>query len=84
LRRIQTFVNLVIESAKVRRGKIAVLAVSFLLPFVFVRELLAAELPFGIGIAVVMVPGSRPMPSARSARCAFSDLEGASREQSLV
>ena len=57
LRRIQTFVNLVIESAKVHSGKIAVLAVSFLLQFVFVRELLAAELLFGIGIAVVMVPG---------------------------
>jgi hypothetical protein len=57
LRQIKTFVNLVIESAKVHKGKIAVLAVSFLVQFRFVRELLAAELLFGIGIAVVMVPG---------------------------
>jgi len=40
--------------------------VSFLLQFVFVRELLAAELLFGIGIAVVMVPGV--------AACAFGPV----------
>jgi hypothetical protein len=84
LRQIKTFVNLVIGNAKVHKGKIAVLAVFFLLQFCLVRELFAAEPLFGVDIAVVMVPGARPMPSARSARCALSDLEEVSREQSLV
>jgi hypothetical protein len=41
------------EKAKVRRGMLTILAVFFILQIYFVRELLAAELLFGMGFAVL-------------------------------
>lgn len=57
LGQITTFGNLVVGKTKVRRGMIAVLAVFFLLHFYFVRELLVAELLFGLGFAVLLALG---------------------------
>ena len=45
------------EKAKVRKGMISILAVFFILQIYFVRELLAAELLFGMGFAVLFVLG---------------------------
>jgi hypothetical protein len=45
--------NRVGEKAKVRRGMLTILAVFFILQIYFVRELLAAELLFGMGFAVL-------------------------------
>jgi hypothetical protein len=45
------------EKAKVRRGMLSVLAVFFILQIYFVRELLAAELLFGMGFAVLFCLG---------------------------
>jgi hypothetical protein len=41
--------------ALVRKGMMTVVAVFFVLQFYFVRELLAAELLFGLGFAVLLV-----------------------------
>ena len=57
LGQITTFANLVVGKTKVRRGMIAVLAVLFTLHFYFVRELLVAELLFGLGFAVLLALG---------------------------
>jgi hypothetical protein len=59
---IQALTNSVVEKAKARKGKMAVRAVAvlgafFVLQFYFVRELLAAELLFGIAFAVLLVLG---------------------------
>ena len=40
------------EKAKVRKGMLSILAIFFVLQIYFVRELLAAELLFGMGFAV--------------------------------
>jgi hypothetical protein len=45
------------EKAKVRKGLLSVLAIFFILQIYFVRELLAAELLFGMGFAVLFVLG---------------------------
>ncbi|MGA3294126.1 MAG: hypothetical protein ABSE45_09095 [Candidatus Acidiferrales bacterium] len=42
---------------KVRKGVLLILAVFFILQLYFVRELLAAELIFGVGFAVVLLLG---------------------------
>lgn len=45
------------EKAKVRKGMLSILAIFFVLQIYFVRELLAAELLFGMGFAVLFVLG---------------------------
>jgi hypothetical protein len=47
----------VAQKAKVRKGMLTVAAVFFVLQIYFVRELLAAELLFGMGFAVLFVMG---------------------------
>jgi hypothetical protein len=47
----------IVEKAKVRKGLIAGLAVFFVFQLYFVRELLAAELLFGAGFAVLLFLG---------------------------
>jgi hypothetical protein len=47
----------VIEKAKVRKGLLFVLGIFFVLQVYFVRELVAAELLFVLGFAVLMVLG---------------------------
>jgi hypothetical protein len=43
-----------VESVKVRKGMLSILAVAFVFQMYFVRELLAAELLFGLGFAVLL------------------------------
>ncbi len=45
---------LIVEKAKVRRGLLLGVAVFFVFQLYFVRELLAAELLFGLGFAVLL------------------------------
>ena len=45
------------QKAKVRKGMLSVVAVFFILQMYFVRELLAAELLFGLGFAVLLMLG---------------------------
>lgn len=47
----------VAQKAKVRKGMLTIIAVFFVLQIYFVRELLAAELLFGMGFAVLFVMG---------------------------
>jgi hypothetical protein len=47
----------VAQKAKVRKGMLTVAAVFFVLQIYFVRELLAAELLFGMGFAALFVMG---------------------------
>jgi hypothetical protein len=47
----------VAQKAKVRKGMLTIVAVFFVLQIYFVRELLAAELLFGMGFAVLFVMG---------------------------
>ncbi len=54
LGQIKTFAN---SEGKVRKGMMIVLAVFFSLKVYFVRELLVAELFFGLGFAVLLVLG---------------------------
>lgn len=49
--------NAVTEKAKVRKGMLSILAVFFVIQIYFVRELLAAELLFGMGFAVLFAIG---------------------------
>ena len=46
-----------LEKAKVRKGMVSIFAVFFVLQIYFVRELLAAELLFGMGFAVLFCLG---------------------------
>jgi hypothetical protein len=45
------------QKAKVRKGMLSAVAVFFILQMYFVRELLAAELLFGLGFAVLLMLG---------------------------
>jgi hypothetical protein len=54
LGQIRTFAN---SEAKVRKGMMAAVAAFFALQLYFVRELLVAELFFGLGFAVLLVLG---------------------------
>lgn len=54
LGQMKTFAN---SEAKVRKGVMTVVAVFVALQFYFVRELLVAELFFGLGFAVLLVLG---------------------------
>lgn len=49
---IQLALKRITEKAKVRKGMLTIFAVFFVLQIYFVRELLAAELLFGMGFAV--------------------------------
>jgi hypothetical protein len=48
----------IVEKAKVRKGLLLGTAVFFVLQLYFVRELLAAELLFGLGFAVLLAIGA--------------------------
>jgi hypothetical protein len=54
LGQIKAFAN---SKAKARKGMMTILAVYFALQLYFVRELLVAELFFGLGFAVLLVLG---------------------------
>ncbi|MGA8143781.1 MAG: hypothetical protein WB987_07830 [Candidatus Acidiferrales bacterium] len=53
----KSFAQSVVEKAKVRKGLVASLAIFFVFQLYFVRELLAAELLFAGGFAVLLVLG---------------------------
>jgi hypothetical protein len=57
LGQVRTFVSAIVEKAKIRKGVVLTLAVLFILQLYFVRELLAAELLFGFGFAVLLALG---------------------------
>jgi hypothetical protein len=48
----------IVEKAKVRKGLLLGIAVFFVLQLYFVRELLAAELLFGVGFAILLAVGA--------------------------
>lgn len=48
----------IVEKAKVRKGLLLGIAVFFVLQLYFVRELLAAELLFGLGFSVLLAIGA--------------------------
>jgi hypothetical protein len=52
------FVAAVVEKAKVRKGMISLLTALFVLQLYFVRELVAAELLFGLAFAVLFTIGA--------------------------
>jgi hypothetical protein len=58
LAEIKILAILVLGKAKVRKGVLTVLASFFALQFYFVRELLAAELLFGLSCIVLLVLSS--------------------------
>jgi hypothetical protein len=49
---------LVVEKAKVRKGLLLGVAIFFVFQLYFVRELLAAELLFGLGFAALLAVGA--------------------------
>jgi hypothetical protein len=55
LTRYRVLAGALVQNAKVRRGLLSILAVFLIFQLYFVRELLAAELIFGFGFAVVLV-----------------------------
>ena len=55
--KLQTMFLGIIEKAKVRKGLLSILGVLIILQVYFVRELIAAELLFALGFAVLMVVG---------------------------
>jgi hypothetical protein len=57
LTKLQTTLLGIIEKAKVRKGLLSMLGIFFILQVYFVRELVAAELLFVLGFAVLMVLG---------------------------
>lgn len=57
LEHAKAFVLGIGQKAKVRKGMLSVIAVFFILQMYFVRELLAAELLFGLGFAVLLMLG---------------------------
>jgi hypothetical protein len=55
---VKEFVATFVEKAKLRKGMISILAILFVLQVYFVRELLAAELLFGLGFGVLLAVGA--------------------------
>jgi len=55
---VKAVVASVVEKAKLRKGMISILAVLFVLQLYFVRELLAAELLFGLAFALLLAIGA--------------------------
>jgi hypothetical protein len=58
LEQCKSVVLSIVEKAKVRKGLLLGIAVFFVLQLYFVRELLAAELLFGLGFAVLLAIGA--------------------------
>jgi hypothetical protein len=54
---VKSFALAAVEKAKLRKGLMAGIALFFVLQLYFVRELLAAELLFGAGFAILLVLG---------------------------
>ena len=48
----------IVEKAKVRKGLLLVIALVFVFQMYFVRELVAAELLFGLGFALLLAVGA--------------------------
>jgi hypothetical protein len=57
LMKLQTMLMGLVEKAKVRKGLLCILGIFCVLQVYFVRELIAAELLFVLGFAVLMVLG---------------------------
>lgn len=55
---VKALVAAVVEKVKLRKGMSSVLAIVFVLQLYFVRELLAAELLFGLAFAVLFAIGA--------------------------
>ena len=55
---LKTVVAAVVEKAKLRKGMISILGILFILQLYFVRELLAAELLFGLAFGVLFAIGA--------------------------
>jgi hypothetical protein len=55
---VKAIVAAVVEKAKLRKGMISILAILFVLQLYFVRELLAAELLFGLGFGILFAIGA--------------------------
>lgn len=55
LARLGAVAGAVVQKAKVRKGLLSILAAFLIFQLYFVRELLAAELIFGLGFAVVLL-----------------------------
>ncbi len=54
---VKAFVATLVEKAKLRKGMISILAILFVLQLYFVRELIAAELLFGLAFATLFAIG---------------------------
>ena len=54
---LKSFAVTAVEKAKLRKGLMAGVAVFFVFQLYFVRELIAAELLFGMGFAILLVLG---------------------------
>lgn len=54
---VKTIAQSAVEKAKVRKGLMACIAIFFVFQLYFVRELLAAELLFGVGFAILLALG---------------------------
>jgi hypothetical protein len=57
LEQSKLFALSIVEKAKVRKGLLLSVAIFFVFQLYFVRELLAAELLFGLGFAVLLALG---------------------------
>jgi hypothetical protein len=55
---LKTAVVAIVEKVRVRKGMISVLAILFVLQLYFVRELVAAELLFGLAFGVLFALGA--------------------------
>jgi hypothetical protein len=55
---VKAVVAAVVEKAKLRKGMISTLTILFVLQLYFVRELLAAELLFGLAFVVLLAIGA--------------------------
>jgi hypothetical protein len=55
---VQTFIAVMVGKAKLRKGMISSLAILLVLQLYFVRELLAAELLFGLGFGALLALGA--------------------------
>jgi hypothetical protein len=55
---VKSFASAAVEKAKLRKGMLLAVAILFVLQLYFVRELLAAELLFGLGFGVLLALGA--------------------------
>ena len=68
---IGLFVSGIVEKAKLRKGMLFAIAIVCVLQAYFVRELLAAELLFALGFAVLLTLGAIAYPSVQSANAGW-------------